>query len=87
MPVISELKISLKSIKKFLCISVTHPVLDGSVETVCYIYISLVYVIYVIYLHVIETCLKVIIATFYHCHSKNRSNIMKNISNSISIYS
>ena len=39
-----------------------------------------------IYLHVLEACLKVIIAMFYFCHSNHPSNIMKNIFNSISIY-
>ena len=33
-----------------------------------------------------EACLKVITAMFYFWHSKNSSNIMKNIFNSISIY-
>ena len=40
----------------------------------------------IIYLHVTEACLKVINAMFYFYHSKNFSNIMKNIFNSISIY-
>ena len=39
-----------------------------------------------IYLHVIEACLKVIIAMFYFCHLNHSSNIMKNIFNSIFIY-
>ena len=34
-----------------------------------------------------EAYLKVIIAMFYFCHSKNSSNIMKNIFNPISLYS
>ena len=38
-------------------------------------------------MHVIETCLKVIIAMFYFCHSKNFSDNMKNIFSFISIYS
>ena len=41
---------------------------------------------YIYYLHVPEACLKVIIAMFYFCHSKNSSNIMNNIFISISIY-
>ena len=41
----------------------------------------------IIYLHVIETCLKVTIATFYFYPSKNPSDVMKNIFNAISIYS
>ena len=40
-----------------------------------------------IYLHAIEASLKVTIAVFYFCHSKNPSNIMNNTLNSISIYS
>ena len=34
-----------------------------------------------------RVCLEDLIAIFYLCHSKNSSNIMKNIFNSISIYS
>ena len=34
-----------------------------------------------IYLHVIDTCFKVIIAIFYFCHPKNPSNIIKTIFN------
>ena len=41
-------------------------------------YNFLVYIC-IIYLHVIEACLKVTIAIFYFYHSKNPSNIMKNI--------
>ena len=40
-----------------------------------------------IYLHVIEVCLKVTIAVFYFCHSKNSLNVMNNTLNPISIYS
>ena len=40
-----------------------------------------------IYLHAIEASLKVTIAVFYFCHSKNPSNVMNNTLNSISIYS
>ena len=36
-------------------------------------------------LHVIESCLKVTIATFCFCHSKNPSNIMKNVFDSLYI--
>ena len=39
-----------------------------------------------IYLHVIEACLKVIIAMFHFCHPNHSSNTMKNVFNSISIY-
>ena len=40
---------------------------------------------YIIYLHVIEACLKVTTVMFYFCHSKNISNITKNIFSSMSI--
>ena len=33
-----------------------------------------------------EACLKVIIGMFYFCHSKNSSNIMKNIFDPIALY-
>ena len=39
-----------------------------------------------IYLHLIDACLKVIIAVFYFCHWNHCSNVMKTIFNSISIY-
>ena len=39
-----------------------------------------------IYLHLIEACLKVSSAMFYFCNSNHLSNIMKNIFNSISLY-
>ena len=70
-------------------ISVTRPVLGGSVHTGCYIHNSLVHVanICIIYLHLIDAFLKVIIAMLYFFHLKNSSNIMKIHFNSISIYS
>ena len=39
----------------------------------------------IIYLHVIEACLKVTTVIFYFCHSKNISNITKSIFSSMSI--
>ena len=60
--------------------------LGRSVHTGWYIYNSLVH-IGIIYLHVIDACLKVTIAMFCFYHSKNNSKIMKNIFNCISIYS
>ena len=42
---------------------------------------------YILYLDVIGACLKVTIAIFCFCHSKNHSHIMGNIFNSISTYS
>ena len=73
---------------KYQNILVTHPILTGSVHTVCYVYNSLVHIIYVLFIFtkLKSVCLKVTIL-FYFCHSKNASNIMKNIFNSISIYS
>ena len=44
------------------------------------------YNICIIYLHVTKACLKVTIVIFYFCHSKNLSDVMKYIFNSISIY-
>ena len=41
---------------------------------------------YIIYLHAIEVCLKITIAVFCFCYSKNPLNIMKNIFNGFSIY-
>ena len=51
---------------------------------IIYIYL---YIYNIIYLHGIETCLKVTISLFYFCHTKNPSDVMRNIFNSISIYS
>ena len=65
---------------KIYCISVTHTVPGESAHTGCYIYNLY------IYLHVIQICLKVTIAIFYFCHSKNPANVMKNILNSTPIY-
>ena len=42
--------------------------------------------IFIIFLHVIEAYLKVTIAMFCFCRSKSHSNIMKNSTDSISIY-
>ena len=86
MRVIYEMKILLLLIKN-TCISVTHPILCVSVYAGCYIYILGSYDICIymyIYLHVIEVCLKAMIAMFY---LKSPSNIMKNVFNSIAIYS
>ena len=61
------------------CISVSHPILGGSVHTWWCIYNSLVH-----NLHVVVACLKVIIDVFFIFAIS--SNIMENIFNSISIY-
>ena len=87
MPVILEIKVSLTIIKKFLyqC----YPPYSRRVSSHRVLHLSFLgsYNICTIYLHVIEACLKVIVKKFYFCQSKNSSNIMKNIFNSISIYS
>ena len=75
---------NIAGIKKYF--GVTHPIVDGPVDTELYICDSLIHIC-IIYLHVKEVCLKVTIAMFYFCHSKNPSNIMKIFFNSISIFS
>ena len=87
MLVIKEIKKSQVSIKNLLyqC----HPPYTRQVSSHSVLYLQFLdlYNICIIYLHVIEACLKITIVMFYFCHSKNPSNIMKNIFNSISIYS
>ena len=57
-----------------------------------YIYILYLYILY-IYIYIIlsarntDLFIEVIIAMFYFCHLENPSNIMKDIFNSIFIYS
>ena len=57
-----------------------------------YIYIYIIF-IYIIYIYIIlsarntDLFIEVIIAMFYFCHLENPSNIMKDIFNSIFIYS
>ena len=86
MLVIKEIKKSQVSIKNLLyqC----HPPYTRQVSSHSVLYLQFLdlYNICIIYLHVIEACLKITIVMFYFCHSKNPSNIMKNIFNSISIY-
>ena len=87
MLVILAMKTSLVSIKKnlvsvSLTLYYTDQCTQGAVSIIPW-FIN----VCIIYLHVIENCLKVTIAMFYFCHSKNPSNIMKNIFNSITIYS
>ena len=87
MLVILAIKISLVSIKKNLVsVSLTLYYTDQCTQGAVSIIPSFINVC-IIYLHVIDDCLKVNIAMFYFCHSKNPSNIMKNIFNSITIYS
>ena len=59
-----------------------------------YIYIYYIYIYYIyIYIYIIlsarntDLFIEVIIAMFYFCHLENPSNIMKDIFNSIFIYS
>ena len=56
------------------CISVTHPILGGSVNTGCYIYNSLVVLLYYLSACNRDLFIKVTIAMFYFCYSKNPSN-------------
>ena len=85
--ILLKIKISLVSIKKFLyqC----HPPYAMGISSHRVLYLQLFdsYNIRIIYLHIIEACLKVTIAMIYFFHSKNPSNIMKNIFNCISTYS
>ena len=66
-----------------------HPSYARQVSSCRVLHLKLLraYNICIIYLHLIEVCLKVTIAMFYFCHSEHPSDIMKNIFNSISIYS
>ena len=86
MLVILKIKTLPVSVKKFLyqC----HPPYTKrvSLHMMLYVYLFGSYNMCIIYLHVIETCLKVTIAMFYFCHLKNSSNLMINDFNSISIY-
>ena len=87
MLVILTIKTSLVSIKKNLVsVSLTLYYTDQCTQGAVSIIPSFINVC-IIYLHVIDDCLKVNIAMFYFCHSKNPSNIMKNIFSSVTIYS
>ena len=82
-----QIKTLLISIKKFLYQCNLHYTMCVSSHGLRYLESLGVCNMCIIYLHLIETCLKVIISTFYFCHLKNHSNIMKNIFDSISVYS
>ena len=86
MVVILEIKMSLVIIKK----SIYHcdPPYTRRVSSHRVLYLKFLssYNICIIHLHVIEACLKVTIAMLYFFHSKNPSDGIKNIFNSISIY-
>ena len=87
MLVILAITTSLVSIKKnlvsvSLTLYYTDQCMQGAVSIIPW-FIN----VCIIYLHVIENCLNVTIAMFYFCHSKNPSNIMKNIFSSVTIYS
>ena len=75
---------------KNTCRRVSLPILHDSKHTGCYISISLVHMIYlficIIYLHVIETCLKLWLLCFIFAIRKTLSNIFKNVINCISIF-
>ena len=66
-----------------------HPPYNRQVSSHRVVYLQFLgsYNICIVYLHIIVACLKVAIAMFCFCYSKNPSNIMKNIFNPISIYS
>ena len=82
---ILEITISLISIKKSLC--QCHPPYTRWVSShrVLYLKFLSTYNMCIIYLLVTDACLKVTITMFYSCHSKNPSDVIKNIFNSISI--
>ena len=83
---ILEITISLVSIKKscYQChLPYTHP---GQFTGGLYLKLLWTYDIFIICLHVTDTCLEVIIVMFYFCHSKNPLDVMKNIFDSIHIY-
>ena len=77
----------LASIKKHLyqC----HPPYTKRAKShkVLYLKFLSIYNTCIIYLHVIEACLKVTVSMFCFCYSKYPSDVMKNVFNSISIYS
>ena len=87
MLVILKIKISQVSIQKFLypCQSPYSRCISSYM--VLHLRFLRLFNIYSFYLHVIGAYLKVIIIMFYFHHLVNSSNIMKNIFNSISIYS
>ena len=87
MPVILEIKLTMVIIKKFL--HQYHPPYAKHVSSYRVLNLQFLgsYNICIIYLHVIDTCLKVIIAIFYFCNSKNSSNIIKNVFDFSSMYS
>ena len=102
MPAILEIKISLVSIKTFLgyChLCYTRGVISIIPWFILYIYINIyilylyILYLYILYIYIIlsarnaDLFIEVIIAMFYFCHLENPSNIMKDIFNSISIYS
>ena len=82
---ILEITISLISIKKSLC--QCHPLYTRWVSWHRVLYLKFLSTcnMCIIYLLVIDAYLKVTITMFYFCHSKNPSDVIKNIFNSISI--
>ena len=89
MLVILEITVPLVSIKKPLY-QCNPPYTKGvrvSSHRVLYLTFLSTYNICIIYLHVIQACLKGTIGMFHFCHLKNPSDVMKDIVNSISIYS
>ena len=82
-----EITISLVNIKKLLYQCNSPYTKRASSHRVLYLEFLSTYNICIIYLHVIQACVKVTVAMFYFSSLKNASDVMKNIFNSISIYS
>ena len=84
MPLKFEIKISQESIRKSLYQCYPPYTRRACSHRVLYLKLLSSYNICIIYLHVIEACLKVTIDRLYFCQSKNPWDVMKNIFNSIS---
>ena len=87
MLVILEITIALISIKKLLYQCNPPYTKRASSHRVLYLEVLSTYNICIIYLHVIQACVNVTVSMFYFSNLKNASDVMKNIFNSISIYS
>ena len=84
MPLKFEIKISQESIRKSLYQCDPPYTRRACSHRVLYLKLLSSYNICIIYLHVIEACLKVTIDRLYFCQSKNPWDVTKNIFNSIS---
>ena len=88
-PMLVILKITISLVTNKTPLYQCHPPYTKRVSShrVLYLKFLCTYNTCIIYLHVIEACLKVAIARFYFHDSKSPSDVMKNIFNFISIYS